>query len=234
MMLPEERLAAYKSIYVPDNFGIFDEEEFDSEEYQFFCDSVHEINVDAEVRHGISKAVVNDPDLDVVVKVPFFAIYYDVDGEFDENGTYQVTEIDKTPIEENYCELEAFIYNEMPSEFKIFFAETIELDESHYIQEKCVAYEDINENYATSKKKLEEYNKKYATKFSHKGRLFTASFMLDLIKTYGEQKVYDFLAFLYEDELIGGTVLQDMHVGNYGYRKSDGTPCIIDYSGWSE
>ena len=47
---------------------------------------------------------------------------------------------------------------------------------------------------------------------------------------YGKSKVE---RFLYYCENIDLDILDDIHNGNYGYR-TNGTPCIIDYSGYAD
>ena len=113
-------------------------------------------------------------------------------------------------------------------------AKTKELDNLHYVQEKCETYEnkydtcDYNFQEKTAKD-IEKYNNKLEGK-----RFFPSRFILDLIKSYGEDKTFNFLEFLKSDSDIARSISMDLHNENIGYRVSDGTPCIIDYSGWWE
>ena len=76
MLSKEERLNIYKTISVPDEFGYYCEDGEDSAELYDFIDRVYDINKEAVVNHGVSKAVIIDPDLDVVIKIPFNTSFY--------------------------------------------------------------------------------------------------------------------------------------------------------------
>lgn len=236
MLSKEERLDIYKTIDVPINFGYYFEDGEDSRELSDFIYEVYSINEEAKVNHGISKAVIIDPDLDVVVKIPFNSdFYYNMENGDDLTYNPDLPDIIET-IEKNYCQIEADIYKECAGTgYGIFLARTEEIDEKHYIQEKCKMYEDkydiCNEEFQKSTSKA---IKKYEEKLKDKKYFFPSRFLLDMIKSYGEDKTFKFLNFLNSDSDIARTISSDLHNGNIGYRVSDGTPCIIDYSGWEE
>lgn len=143
----------------------------------------------------------------------------------------------KEDILDNYCQIEADIYQECIDDgygYEIFLAKTKEIDELHYVQEKCETYgnkyDTCDDNF---QKKTAKDIEKYKNKLEGK-HFFPSRFILDLIKSYGEDKTFDFLDFLSSDSDIARSISMDLHNDNIGYRVSDGTPCIIDYSGWWE
>lgn len=237
MLSKEERLNIYKTIHVPDEFGYYLEDGEDSNELYDFTNEVHGINKEAIVNHGVSKAVIIDPDLDVVIKIPFnTCFYYNANNGDDLTYDPDLPDI-KENILDNFCQIEADIYQECINEgngYEIFLAKTKEIDNLHYVQEKCKTYEDKYDTYdddfqEKTAKDIEKYNNKLEGK-----RFFPSRFILDLIKSYGEDKTFNFLEFLKSDSDIARSISMDLHSENIGYRVSDGTPCIIDYSGWWE
>ena len=237
MLSKEERLNIYKTISVPDEFGYYHEDGEDSAELYDFIDRVYDINKEAVVNHGVSKAVIIDPDLDVVIKIPFnTSFYYNVDNGDDLSYDPDLPDI-KEDILDNFCQIEADIYQECIDEghgYEIFLAKTKEIDNLHYIQEKCETYENkydiFDDNF---KEKTAKDIEKYKNRLEGK-HFFPSRFILDLIKSYGEDKTFNFLEFLKSDSDIARSISMDLHNENIGYRVSDGTPCIIDYSGWWE
>ena len=237
MLSKEERLNIYKTIHVPDEFGYYREDGEDSNELYDFANEVYDINKEAIVNHGVSKAVIIDPDLDVVIKIPFnTTFYYNANNGDDLTYDPDLPDI-KENILDNFCQIEADIYQECINEgngYEIFLAKTKEIDNLHYVQEKCETYEDKYDIYddnfqEKTAKDIEKYNNKLEGK-----RFFPSRFILDLIKSYGEDKTFNFLEFLKSDSDIARSISMDLHSENIGYRVSDGTPCIIDYSGWWE
>lgn len=237
MLSKKERLDIYKAISVPEEFGYYNEDGENSRELDDFIYEVYDINQEAVVMHGVSKAVIVDPDLDVVIKVPFnTAFYYNTDNGDDLTYDPDLPDI-KEEIEDNFCQIEADIYQECIDEghgYEIFLAKTKEVDDLHYVQEKCETYENkydiYNEDFQKkTAKDIEKYEKKLEGK-----HFFPSRFILDLIKTYGEDRTFDFLDFLDGGSDLAEHISMDLHNENIGYRVSDGTPCIIDYSGWWE
>lgn len=237
MLSKEERLNIYKTIDVPIDFGYYFEDGEDSRELYDFATEVYNINQKAVVTHGISKAVIIDPDLDVVVKVPFnTTFYYNTDNGDDLTYDPDLPDI-KEEIKDNFCQIEADIYQECVDEgygYEIFLAKTKEVDNLHYIQEKCETYGDKYDTYNEDfQKKTAKDIEKYKNKLEGK-RFFPSRFILDLIKAYGEDRTFNFLDFLDSDSDLARYISMDLYESNIGYRVSDGTPCIIDYSGWWE
>ena len=237
MLSKEERLNIYKTIHVPDEFGYYREDGEDSNELYDFANEVYDINKEAIVNHGVSKAVIIDPDLDVVIKIPFnTCFYYNANNGDDLTYDPDLPDI-KENILDNFCQIEADIYQECINEgngYEIFLAKTKEIDNLHYVQEKCKTYED---KYDTCDYNFQEKTAKDIEKYNNKlegKRFFPSRFILDLIKSYGEDKTFNFLEFLKSDSDIARNISMDLHNENIGYRVSDGTPCIIDYSGWWE
>lgn len=235
MLSKEERLNIYKTIDVPNDFGYYWEDGENSRELDDFSNEVYDINREAIVTHGVSKAVIIDPDLDVVVKVPFnTSFYYNTNNGDDLTYNPDLPDV-KEDILDNYCQIEADIYQEcMGYGYEIFLAKTKEIDNLHYVQEKCETYGNKYDTYddnfqEKTAKDIEKYKNRLEGKY-----FFPSRFILDLIKSYGEDRTFSFLDFLDSDSDIARSISMDLHNENIGYRVSDGTPCIIDYSGWWE
>lgn len=98
-----------------------------------------------------------------------------------------------------------------------------------YIQEKAIAYCDSSTSQIKiSKGTLEKAKKMQDDLYSD----FPREWLATAIECYGETFVTEFLNYVSkdEDELY---LWEDMHCGNLGYRLN-GTPCIIDFSGWRD
>lgn len=206
------KIEKYKALHVPTN-------EFGNSYFQFLVKEILAIDPNVEVERGISKIVINDPDLTVVVKIPYIPTLYDPSREKEYS------------VRKNYCQMEFEAYCNIPSEFEEFFAKTYKVDDSHYTQEKCVVFCDVAPMWR-ERDFHSEYVKKYQSRFQYMEDYFLPDFMLDLINAYGEEKVARFFDFLSKDDPLSVMILEDMHESNYGYRKSDGTPCLFDFSGW--
>lgn len=243
MLLLEDKLAKYTNIKLPEQFGIFTEEEDCSYSFDNFCDEVVAVNNKANIRHGVSKAVVIDPECTYVLKAGFNgSFYYHYSDNIDDENYEE--EFEPFFSHENYCEYEHYIYEEMKKRgFAEFFARVVPVPNTpYYTQERCNPYsnsEQCRYDHFCDKNYDSRYNKERTQYEKYKkssGKIYTCfydslNFVYDLFKTYGEEKTTDFLNFL-QKEKFG--ISQDMHTGNFGYRLSDGTPCLIDYSGWCE
>lgn len=135
----------------------------------------------------------------------------------------------------NYCGAEIEILEEVPDEFKIFFAKTIEEkigDVVYYTQEKCVtecyADEDIEIYEKVNSAKDRKISDKTKEENEWCGRVFNDDWLKWAEALYGEDRVFSFLEWLNGD----GDIISDLHDENYGYSKVDGRPVLMDWAGY--
>lgn len=216
------------------------------------------------VRYGVSKLVIIPQNFPFVIKIPFNGCFYFNDSEmpdfgekysekdfstskeyydfitekeeewavenFEESTFFEpFTEANKE-FPEDYCFEEFQIYETVKDRgFSDFFANTIFYTEKDgrkiYIQEKACTYKAGGKT-SPSKKSLNKVQKLGIHSY------FGNSWIALAIDFYGEALVQKFLDYIEidEDDIDVGN---DMHNDNYGYRL-DGSPCIIDFSGWRE
>ena len=244
-----ENLSRYRELIVPDFFG-----GVLGEDNPIVEDFGHEIcnQYDAEWRCGASKMCIIPRESDMVIKLPFKGtIYYDNDDcpfleEFESSGSESCTW--------DYCLAEVELYNKVAAAgFECFLARTEAYGNTHnghpmYIQEKVQVYgegaspsKEVSEdsrdksntimqsyrNYIYHSTSTEEMSREQLIgwTFSEAGEYFIAS----LIDAYGYDKVADFSAWVFVN---ARNIAIDLHHGNIGYRESDGTPCLLDFSGF--
>lgn len=244
-----ENLSKYRELIVPDIFGGTPDddnyivEEFGEEIYSTYG---------AEWRCGASKMCIIPSEGDMVIKLPFTGnMYYDDEGspyidEFEHSGSESCTW--------DYCLTEVELYNKVAAAgFECFLAKTAAFGKTHsghpmYIQEKVKVYgEGAKPNSAVSEQNREKSrtiiqayrhyvyyggpNQEFTREevigwaFSEAGEHFIAC----LIDTYGYDKVADFSMWIFHN---ARNLAADLHWGNIGYRESDGTPCLLDFSGF--
>ena len=173
---------------------------------------------------GASKFVIFLND-DEVVKVPFNGCFwYDDDAE----GGMRFDEFNNN----DYCATEAAVYADAVAlGIEKFFASTkyygSTVDHTPiYVAERVYTFFENNE--VRSKTKSSEESIKKATevkKESHIG--FPSEWLAQAIEYYGIDAVMDLIAFIELEHI------RDFHTGNVGFRK-DGSPVILDYSGYEE
>lgn len=95
-----------------------------------------------------------------------------------------------------------------------------------YAQEKILPYGDA---YGASKK-VSETSMASSNKMEGRYRVCATEWRAAVIEQYGEQYWRDFVDWA--DDI--STTLSDMHGNNYGYRESDGSPCLLDLGGYNE
>lgn len=210
------------------------------------------LNIDgsAEIKWGMSKLVIIAPSLkDIVIKIPFDGIYdfhyddvyyqkkksehtyYDEHGEWDFHKFNSVKSKDKKN-KTDYCAVEVEKYQDLFAiDLDIFVAETYLYDTMSngirvYIQEKAFSSEDDPE---WSTRRSSANSGATARKWIDEESIPLESNWIGLcIDKYGEERTKEFLDYCnYKDP----TLISDTHCGNIGYRM-DGSPLIIDYSGF--
>lgn len=209
------------SMYIPDRFGKDEMGEYTNEVWEVF-DQLPE-----ETQHlvatGASKFVfpLNEKE---VVKIPFDGMWQDGDwDEFDDEDNDDYKDgLGFTPYDNNYCEIETCVYADaVAAGVEMFFAST-----------KYVGTSSNNKPIYVSEKVNNWYHGWKPT--PSKGSVEKAE------QTESELPV-DWLAVAYEvygDDLVNRLLdfisdngIDDLHRGNLGIRQ-DGTPCILDYSGF--
>ena len=96
------------------------------------------------------------------------------------------------------------------------------------MQEKCYTIRDIWGHEGAPQASEDSLKKvKSNDKYRYSG-YFCKEWLAIAIDYYGEEKVLALLKFLDENRWMSG----DFHEGNYGYRVSDNSPVLIDYTGF--
>jgi hypothetical protein len=244
-----ENLSRYRELIVPDIFGGTPDD--DNPIVEDFGEEIYS-QYGAEWRCGASKMCIIPSEGDMVIKLPFMGnMYYDDEGspyveEFEHSGSESCTW--------DYCLTEVELYNKIAAAgFECFLARTEAYGKTHsghpmYIQEKVEVYgegatpsTEVSEgnreksktimqsyrNYIYHSVSTEEMSREQLIgwTFAEAGEYFIAS----LIEAYGYDKVADFSKWVF---LNARNLATDLHWGNIGYRKSDGTPCLLDFTGF--
>ena len=242
-----EYLSRYRELIVPDIFGGTPDddnpivEDFGVEIYSQYG---------AEWRCGASKMCIIPSEGDMVIKLPFKGnIYYDIEGNpfierFECSGSESSTW--------DYCLAEVELYNKVVAAgFECFLAKTEAYGNTYdghpmYIQEKVKVYcegaapsKEVSVGNKEKSKTIMQSYRNYLLNnsteemsreqligwtFSETGEYFIAS----LIDAYGYDRVADFSKWVF---LNARNIATDLHRGNIGYRESDGTPCLLDFTG---
>lgn len=226
----------YQNLTVPTHFGGDINEEY-FEEAEDWCDE-HKGIFDT-FYHGVSKVAFISDNLNWVIKIPFNSYCYDSWDE--EKNDYDMNIATWYPYCEagaygwDYCALELEFYEEVKEQgLEMFLAETSFFcctanDYPIYIQEKVVAE---NEYDSTTKKTPSQKSLSIAKTIKEKNYTrLSNKWIATAIDFYGEDKVKEFLKYMNDEN---PRMEEDLHGGNYGYRCSDGSPCLLDFSGWGE
>lgn len=246
-----ENLSRYRELIVPDIFGGTPDDY--NPIVEIFGEEIYD-NYGANWRCGASKMCIMPSEGDMVIKLPFKGnIYYD-----DEDNAF-VEEFERSGSEScawDYCLAEVELYNKVAAAgFECFLARTEAYGKTYndypmYIQEKVKVYgegaspskeisEDSREKSKTIMYSYRNYYKLHRNlsmekmskeeligwTFAETGEEFIAS----LIDAYGYDKVADFSEWAF---LNARNLAADLHSDNIGYRKSDGTPCLLDFTGF--
>ena len=211
-----------KNLIVPTQFGINNEGDECSVAMEEVMEQLPQ-SVAEGCAWGVSKFVIfPDEDKDVVVKLPFSGtfceVWQDDTEEYESYFDYYNSKHD------NYCEMEANIYEEAEEEgVEEFFASTkyagrTASDTPYYVSERVYGYiSDELIRVTPSEDSVKKAESKYAS--------MRTSWLAEAIEWYGEAKVDKFLKFVETHNI------NDLHNGNFGYRKN-GAPCLLDYSGF--
>lgn len=207
-------------LHIPAEFGC-DEE---CEETNSMRDVFNQLHYEDRTAWGASKFVIFCED-NKVAKIPFNGSYYYVDHYDDNNYEDDYEEIfEEFYHYSDYCEREAGIYeNAVELGVAFFFASTEYVGLTvngtpYYVSEQVYDFYGEESHIITSSEKSRLKAKTYKTELDK-------IWLAQAIEFYGESAVEDLLAFIDLENI------SDLHIGNLGYRK-DGSPCILDYSGY--
>ena len=208
-------------IEFPSNFG----SDEDGEETPVMEEVYNQLDSSVETAYGASKFVIflNNKE---VVKVPFSGCYWwDEDAE----DHYRFDEFMNT----DYCATEAAVYADAVAlGVEKFFASmkyrgTAKGGTPIYLAERVYTYYDngaVRERTDSFSKRSQEIADEMKDNYNIR---IHREWLARAIEYYGEDAVNDLLAFI---ELEG---INDFHTENIGFRE-DGSPVILDYSGYRE
>ena len=250
-----ENLKEYMKLTIPEEFG-----EVENGYYNVVIDNVAENanNIKrCDYRLGASKLCLIPEENKYVIKIPFNGCFY---LDIDNNETFSRFYCAKTENEYdnwNYCLSELEIYNKAKDAgFEMFLAETDYLGASKtghpiYVQEKVLPYAE----FYTKDKNTSSDNSKEISKRIHNiyrnfcynyhlinnenmladeaiGYVFCETgeaFLAMIIETYTYELVEKFSRWVIDE---AREIAMDLHCRNIGFRASDGTPCLLDFSGF--
>ena len=146
------------------------------------------------------------------------------------------------------CLDEIKIYKRMEERgFSCFFSKVTFLENYNdipiYIQEKATTYNNTNCNHIKNCKLSGWRYRKFLKWLEEEGEIdYSSNYIVGIPKSwwaaalryYGFQKVKEFAEYILSEELDISCVCADLHGDNFGFRESDGSPCIIDFSSNSE
>jgi hypothetical protein len=219
-----KELDFFKMLDIPAEFG-GDIDNDDFENIYIWCEDHRNFFLKKfAYLHGVSKLCLFFQDYDWVVKIPF-------------NGQeYYECRDEKTlwlPFNFNcgswdFCREELLNYEQAEEEgLECFFAETRYFCETNknypiYIQEKVIPMLEDTEIRTPSENSLSlARTKDFSCRCNEK-------WIASAIDYYGEELTKKFINFVMMEHPHVG---DDLHKGNIGYRL-DGSPCVLDYSGW--
>lgn len=246
-----ENLEIYKELNVPDMFcGSYDPYDV----VENFGEYIYE-EYGANWAIGASKMCIIPTDSNMVIKFPFTGtVYYNEETDEMEEETFSSAHTEEG-YSWDYCLAELEIYKKAAAAgFANFLAKTEEFGTTNsghpmYIQEKVNVYKDCRHKYKKDisdnvKSKtatvLEKYRDRNRNRLNNEemieedfiGYTFAETgktFLSYLIDAYSYENVAKFAKWVYEN---AREIAEDLHWGNIGFRESDGTPCLLDFSGF--
>ena len=217
---------------LPEKFGILLYENKDTEpiNYTFLKNAVANADPAASIYFGMSKMAIVSPNLgNIVIKIPFNGCFFMTKEEGFEWCPFEwASELDSS----DYCFAEYQKYKKLKTYgLDCFVAKTWYYKKIRgvrvFLQEFVTPEEDLCFNLI---KKPSKKSQTLANKWYDEGKFeLDPDWIANCIDRYGKSKVK---RFLYYCDNIDPDILEDLHDGNYGYRKND-TPCILDYSNYA-
>ena len=208
-----------KNLYIPAQFG---GSRYD-EDSTAVDDLAKQLPADIKIKTGATKVVLMLNDA-FVAKISFngtFDEYYKGNDEYE----YHFTPF----IHSDYCKIEKEIYeNACEKGLAIFFTQVDLLCETKegypiYIAERVNSLHDGDYYDSSSRDSREKANSIMEEAHTY----INDNWAGVALEKYGEALFKKFLRFLDEEDI------NDLHDGNIGFR-NDGTPCLLDFSGFWE
>lgn len=210
-------------------------------DYEEILDRAKIIDPQIEIRFGISKLVIISTLLPYhVIKIPFNGMYeeeYDDDSDsmvpiwYDFIGSAAVHDFS------DYCLYEYEEYHSLKKQrLQCFVAKTIFYrtfeDKRIFLQERAVCLDDIDSCSTINVIPKESNSMKIAKQLlkERKAKAVTTEWLAACIQWYGLKTVMKFFKYCLTENYH---LLHDCHGGNYGYRLN-GTPCLLDFSDFSD
>lgn len=229
----------------------------DNEDYLEMAKNLGRTFPDAFIAFGASKIAIVFNDSEPVIKIPFHGVWFEeqdlIDYNYDADELYHndrnlyFVPFYNANIKDgwDYCRTEVINYNYHASQgLEMFFAEEQYWGKTDngvplYIQEKVNSVWEIEvegvgdiESLAATPQSLGKARKRrYSTTNPYHdidARIAWEEWLALAIDKYGDDVVKNFVEYI-----DGRDFMDDMHRRNYGLR-ADGTPCVLDYSGYYE
>lgn len=217
---------------LPEKFGIICDDDADESEPINFIhlqEIIYDIDHDANIYFGMSKIVITSSNLNnVVIKIPFNGYFIKSTAE---EKYWHCFHWATGSDPKDYCLTEFEKYNKLKTYgldcfvAKIMFYKEI-CGVRVFLQEQIIPENDSYYPHKPSKKSQDLANKWYDEGKFH----IDPEWIANCLDKYGKSKVKRFLHYCAN---IDPDILEDIHDGNFGYRK-DETPCLLDYSNFND
>ena len=238
MLLLEDKLTKVidtidRLALIPTEFGANIEEDWCPVAEELGWKIKKETGISIEVYHGVSKMAIIIPGCSLVIKIPFNGQWRYEERYNEETEEYEKGEECFEPFYEyeDYCALEESVYqNAEAAGFEQYLAETkfYKAIKNAYIYVQERVYTLYSDKASTpsegSRKKIDERNGEYLS-----NKDWSACF-IDFFGEEAFEKFYNYC--VYGDDEHEMCMADDLHSGNIGFR-ADGSPIILDYSGWA-
>lgn len=211
---------------------------------QNLSSSIESFDSNAQLYHGVSKIAIESSRFNgVVVKISKRGQYFHMDRGYKQSYEWSPFIYAKDGADGNdYCLAEYNKYLALKEQgLDSFVAETI-LHSSFekdgitfniFVQETVSSYMDCC-NCPLPSKESSAAAKEYQDEDDLVENVvcgFTEDWVANCIDCYGQDKLNDFLTYCSE---VDPDIREDNHYANYGYRVSNKTPCILDYSNFND
>lgn len=215
---------------LPEHFGVicYSDRKEEPVYFNFFQEAVKKVDPNAVLYFGMSKIVITSPLLNnIVIKIPFNGCF--------EEGYYDY--YDWTPFEwasgsdnADYCLTEFEKYKKLKTYgLDCFVAKTLFYKKINnvriFLQEYVIPESNSCSIHIPSKK-----SQGIAYRWKDEGKIcIDINWIANCLDKYGKSKVERFLNYCDNIDL---DILEDIHKGNFGYRRN-GTPCLLDFSSFN-
>ena len=234
MLLLEDKLTKVidtidRLALIPEDFGVNIEEDWCPVAEELAWKIEKETGIPVEVYHGVSKVAIIIPGCSLVIKIPFKGQWRYEENYNEETEEYEGGEEWFEPFDcDDYCALEADVYTDAEEAgYEQYLAETKfykAIKNTYvYIQERVYTLYSDKASTPTddSRKKIKDRCGSY---------LGTQDWSACFIDFFGEEAFENFYHYcVYEGKVC---IADDLHSANIGFRV-DGSPVILDYSGWA-